>query len=193
MQNPLMGRATAVGAALALCCTVLTGAADPGEPEAARTGSPFPMAPAAAGSDWPPDWLDGPAEEVEFWAEAEKEVLRLVNQHRSEAGCAPLEVDERLSEAARKHSQDMAGPETFAHLGSSVTSTRDRALASGYERLSGEIVASGYETAEAAVGSWARNTGHRKVLLDCASADTGVGVVLSDDGTYWTQLFGYGA
>lgn len=195
MKNPLVRGPVLAGMAMALCCVGLTGAADP---DAFGDGeSPPPLIESGASSTWPPPWIDGSADQTEqakTWPEAEAEIVRMVNEERSQAGCDPLSTDGLLSEAAREHSQDLAqrGTLSLANFFED-SSAGERARDKGYERTSGEIVASGFETAEKAVQAWTRSPGHSKVLLDCGSVETGVGVVLAEGGPYWTQILGYGS
>jgi hypothetical protein len=60
----------------------------------------------AASGDYP-----GPA----FDREAERELLRLANQERRKAGAAPLQLDEGLTLAARRHAAAMAGQAQLSH------------------------------------------------------------------------------
>lgn len=199
MANRPYRRSILVGAAVALCCTGVTGAADPWSSRVdmapvsgpalhgqQHTGPPWPMT-----ENVPHTW--GTAEKApRFWAEAEKAVVRLVNKERSTAGCGSLSVDGRLARAAREHSRDMARISTLSHRGSDGRSSQSRAAAAGYENWAGEVIASGYESAEQTVREWMRSPGHRSVLLNCSTKHTGVGVVKSEGGPYWVQTFGHG-
>ncbi|MDE3724976.1 CAP domain-containing protein [Nocardiopsis sp. N85] len=181
-----------VGIAMALCCVGVTGAADPEGVADGRTGVSSPFVRTGA-DDWPPSWAIGAEPpKADFWHEAETTIVRLVNEERSKAGCAPLKTHGSLTRAAREHSQDMARRGALGHVGSDGTSASDRVRATGYKKPAGEIIADGYETPEKAVRAWKESPGHRRALLNCSLVDTGVGVVRADDGPYWTQVFGYG-
>lgn len=179
-----------MGTALALCCASVTGAAHP-DTTGAKPGAPLPVAQSGDTAEWPPTWLD--ASSTESWSEAEEETLRLVNQTRDRNGCDPVEVDERLTQAAREHSRHMAEHGTVTHVGSQGRSYTERAKAAGYDRPSGEVTAAGYDTAAETVRTWVDSPGHRRVIINCDSVDTGVGVVTTEDGVYWTQVFGFGS
>ncbi|MEW2437001.1 CAP domain-containing protein [Streptomyces caniferus] len=97
----------------------------------------------------------------------EAEALRLVNEARAEHGCEPLRRDAHLTEAARRHSQDMADRHSSA----------DRAP-------------NGAEP-EGAFRAWRDNPEDRAEMLSCSFRTTGVGVAF--DGKlrpYWTQELG---
>jgi uncharacterized protein YkwD len=122
----------------------------------------------------------------------ENDVVALTNAERDKAGCAPLRNDERLREAARGHSEDMAERNYFAHTSPEGTTPWDRAEDAGYPDPSGENLARGYPDADAVVEAWMDSPGHRANILNCDSKATGVGVELDPgDGPYWTQMFGY--
>jgi len=114
-------------------------------------------------------------------------VVSLVNQEREKAGCDPLTVDDRLTAAARDHSQDQADMGKMTHTGSDGSTVGKRATRAGYTwRKVGENVASGTTSAERAMQLWMNSDAHRKNILNCAFENIGVGYV---DG-YWTQDFG---
>ncbi|SIO90259.1 CAP domain-containing protein [Nocardiopsis sp. JB363] len=179
-----------MGTALTLCCAGVTGGAHP-DATGPNPSATSPVAQPGVTAEWPPAWLD--ASSTESWPEAEEETLRLVNQERARSGCDPVQVDERLAQAAREHSRHMAGQGKVTHVGSQGRSFTQRAKAAGYDRPSGEVTAAGYDTAAETVRTWVESSGHRKVLLNCDSVDTGVGVVTAEDGVYWTQVFGLGS
>ncbi|MBD8078738.1 CAP domain-containing protein [Cellulosimicrobium arenosum] len=115
-------------------------------------------------------------------------VVELTNAERAAAGCGPLAVDERLTAAARLHSEDMVERDYFDHTSLDGRSPWDRAKAQGYADPSGENIAAGQRTAEEVVRAWMDSPGHRANILHCGFQDLGVGY---QDGV-WTQLFGWG-
>ena len=58
----------------------------------------------------------------------EQEVVTLTNAERTAAGCAPLEWDDRLHQAAREHSTDMATHNYFSHTGRCLPAGRPAGL-----------------------------------------------------------------
>ncbi len=65
------------------------------------------------------------AEHANFSSQDEQEIVRLVNRERQSRGLATLVVDERLQQAARKHSLRMAATGEVEHR----VGERARALA----------------------------------------------------------------
>lgn len=179
-----------MGTALTLCCASVTGGA---HPDTADTdpGTPLPVARAGDAAESPQPRAE--ASSARSGSEAEEETVNLVNRARARNGCDPVEVDERLARAAREHSRYMAEQGTMTHVGSQGRSYAERAKAAGYDRPSGEVIAAGYETASETVRAWVDSPGHREVIMNCDSVDTGVGVVAADGRLYWTQVFGFGS
>lgn len=178
-----------MGTALTLCCAGVTGGAHP-DTTGTNPGATLPLAQPGVTGAWPPTWLE--ASSTQAWSEAEEETVHLVNRERASGGCDPVEVDERLARVALEHSRHMARQGRVTHVGSQGRSFTERAKAAGYDRPSGEVTAAGYDTAAETVRTWIESPGHRKVIMNCDSVDTGVGVVTTEDGVYWTQVFGFG-
>ncbi|MEV8531552.1 CAP domain-containing protein [Streptomyces sp. NPDC051211] len=122
---------------------------------------------------------------------AEATVLTLVNQHRREAGCAPLTTDPDLVEAARAYSATMAKSGVMSHTGPDGSTMTTRVEAAGYSwsRL-GENIAQGQRDARAVVDAWMKSPGHRANILNCGFTEIGVGVDRGAGGPWWTQNFG---
>ncbi|MDQ7029268.1 MAG: CAP domain-containing protein, partial [Ardenticatenia bacterium] len=79
-------------------------------------------------------------------------VTASTNQYRQEAGCPPLTLSAQLTEAAQRHTDDMAYNDFSSHTGSDGSSPWDRIRDTGYEFiLAGENIAAGYPTAQAVV------------------------------------------
>lgn len=121
----------------------------------------------------------------------ENEVVRLVNAERRRAGCASLRVDRRLTRSARSHSSEMAADDDFSHNSPDGASPWERMEAAGYRDGGAENIGRGYTSAAEAVRSWMTTRSHRANILNCALTATGVGVVNSPGGLWWTQDFGY--
>ncbi|GHH92945.1 CAP domain-containing protein [Streptomyces capillispiralis] len=116
-------------------------------------------------------------------------VVELVNDERGRVGCAPVKVNSALTEAAQKHSEDMAASGSMSHTGSDGSSPGDRITRAGYAWSTyGENVAYGYSTPEQAMAGWMSSPGHKENILNCAFKEIGVG--LAQPGGYWTQDFG---
>ena len=150
----------------------------------------------AAGAD--PATTPGPAVSLAAAATptAAQQVLALVNSARAEAGCRPVRLDDRLSTAATKHSQNMARDDFFGHVGPDGSTFVSRTEHEGYPDPRSENIAAGNTTAQATMRQWMDSPGHRRNILDCTAEDMGLGVASSggsEFGTYWTQEFGLGA
>ncbi len=163
-------------------------------PPPSATAAPAPSStatsrpkPAASARKTPPS-----SPTVSARTRVEDEVVALTNAERDKAGCPTLRIDERLRDAARGHSEDMAERNYFAHTSPEGVTPWDRAKDAGYPDPSGENIARGYPDAETVVQAWMESPGHRANILNCDSRAIGVGIELeTGDGPYWTEMFGY--
>jgi uncharacterized protein YkwD len=121
----------------------------------------------------------------------EAQVVTLVNQQRSAAGCAALTVDSRLTAAARGHSQDMAQRNYFDHNTPEGVTPWTRITNAGYHfSTAAENIAEGQPTPAAVMDAWMNSPGHRANILNCALRNIGVGLAYNARHTpYWTQDF----
>ncbi|MFI8089702.1 CAP domain-containing protein [Streptomyces sp. NPDC086080] len=116
-------------------------------------------------------------------------VVELVNAERGKVGCSPVKLNATLTEAAQKHSADMAATGTMSHTGSDGSDPGERITRAGYAWSTyGENVAYGYSTPEQVMTGWMTSPGHKANILNCAFKEIGVG--LAQPGSYWTQDFG---
>ncbi|OIK25167.1 CAP domain-containing protein [Streptomyces malaysiense] len=172
--------------------TATTAAATPpaaarpgGTPEAAPPEQSAAPAPAAAASSTPTAATasTGAASGVAA------QIVQLVNAERAKAGCRPLTLDAKLTEAAQAHSADMAAHQNMSHTGSDGSDPGTRITQAGYTWSAyGENVAYGYSTAAEVMAGWMSSPGHRANILNCGYQEIGVG--LAQPGSYWTQDFG---
>lgn len=122
--------------------------------------------------------------------------MRLVNEARVQAGCAPLNVAPELATAADVHSQDMATANSVSHTGSDGSQPWERMTEEGYTwSMAGENIAAGptLGTAQSVFDIWMGSPGHRANILNCGYEDIGVGFVQDPTDPmlyYWTQDFG---
>ncbi|WP_232832021.1 CAP domain-containing protein [Nocardiopsis sp. FIRDI 009] len=133
---------------------------------------------AAEGSGAPPAPLSDSATE---------QVVRLVNAERTDAGCGPLRVDDRLTAAAQEHSEDMDARNYVAHVNPDKETPADRAARHGYRSYGAENVAKGQTSAEQVMDDWMNSPGHRRNILNCGLVAIGVG----EANHAWTQVFGW--
>ena len=120
----------------------------------------------------------------------EREVIRLVNEHRRANGLADLSYDWELSRVARIKSQDMRDNGYFAHNSPTYGSPFNMMKSFGIKyRSAAENIARGYATPKAVVDGWMNSSGHRANILNPSFTHIGVGY--ASDGNYWTQMFIY--
>ncbi len=121
--------------------------------------------------------------------DAEQEIVRLVNRERQSRGLATLVVDDRLVQAARKHSQRMAAADMVEHQcpGEPQLSLRLGETALRFD-VSGENVAFAADAPRAHTALM-HSPGHRANILDGQFTTIGVGVVRTPEGIFVTQDF----
>jgi uncharacterized protein YkwD len=123
--------------------------------------------------------------------EAEQQLFALINQARSKAGLTPLTLDERLTRAARKHSQLMIERDSLAHqlLGEDPLVLRLSAQGVRCDHDGENIALNGdVDSAHAALMG---SPGHRANILSDHFNSVGIGVVRSDDLVYITEDFAH--
>ena len=118
----------------------------------------------------------------------ESEVIRLVNQVRTENGLKALSPNWELSRVARYKPGDMARNGYFSHTSPTYGTPFQMIRAFGLSfRSAGENIAYGQRTPAAVVGAWMNSSGHRANILN--SSYTHIGVGYHEAGNYWTQMF----
>lgn len=118
----------------------------------------------------------------------EKEVFRLVNNHRMNIGKNPLLWHNAATKESQIHTDNMAtGRTRFSHDGFSERIDRIKA----YDPMvykSGENIAQN-SSAQRAVSAWLRSYGHRR-NIEGDYTHTGIGAIQASDGSwYYTQIF----
>ncbi len=111
------------------------------------------------------------------------EVLKLVNKERKKEGLPALTMDKDLLEAAM-----LRAMETNVLVGH----TRPNGLDCGSvcDKVMGENLAGGMNSAKAAMSTWMGSSGHRSNILNKSYKSIGVGCFYQDGSYYWIQLFG---
>ncbi|MGI6745087.1 MAG: Cysteine-rich secretory protein family protein [Firmicutes bacterium ADurb.Bin300] len=118
----------------------------------------------------------------------EEQVVILVNEERQSRGLKPLKLNAKLSEVARKKSQDMRDNNYFSHTSPVYGSPFDMMRSFGITyKTAGENIAMGYSSAQKVMQGWMNSSGHRANILNPSFTQIGVGYVA--DGHYWTQQF----
>ena len=126
----------------------------------------------------------------------EYKMFRLLNKDRKRAGLKKLYFQTDLRKLARLHSKDMAKKDYFAHVNPDGASHVDRMKRMGITDVtSGENLAKlrGYSDpcTSAEIGLM-NSPGHKANILNTSYNVVGVGIVKSEDGTYYfTQNFAY--
>ncbi|WP_329275632.1 sigma-70 family RNA polymerase sigma factor [Streptomyces sp. NBC_00691] len=118
----------------------------------------------------------------------EERVTGLVNRLRAQAGCAPLRIDPRLTEAARGYARDMAARGYFGHASPEGEFADTRITAAGYTWSAwAENLDRGTTDPASVVDDWTDGSMHEENMLDCRYRDTGVASAPGPGGTVWVQ------
>jgi uncharacterized protein YkwD len=119
-------------------------------------------------------------------------LIDLINQARADVGRAALTVNADLTEAARRHSLDMACNNFMKHSGSDGSWTGDRVTDTGYSNpYYLEILAIGLP--QDAMNQWRIEKADWSAVLNSRVTEIGVGYVFSKFsayGGYWTVVMG---
>jgi uncharacterized protein YkwD len=136
----------------------------------------------------PPHGVSAP-----YGSKAERQLLDLANQARAEAGLAPLQSDEGLTRAARKHSELMASRQELSHDLPGEPALPQRLAATSTLQFSaeGENVGLAPSAAEVHQG-FMRSPHHRENLLNPEYNVAGFAVVRNGNTIYVTEDFGHG-
>lgn len=141
---------------------------------------------------------------VEMSVEAAgQRVLALVNQARAKArkcgdrtvkAAPPVRWNDTLALVARRHAEDMARHDYFAHAGRDGSTPPRRVERAGYRyRITGENIAAGSTTPGEAVAGWLKSPRHCANLMNPAFTEMGAAYAIdegSEMGVYWAQVFG---
>ena len=176
-------------------CVLLAGSCDNADdPE-------VPTTPADPEPEPEPEPEPDPDGWPEAWAAAEVEMLRLVNEMRTNGGDCPsghygprgaLTMQPQLRTAARLHSEDMAEQDYFSHTSQDGRSPWTRIGEAGYPgQPSAENIAAGNAAAGATFQQWVTSDGHCRNMMGNAN-EIGIGLAQGPArfGSYWTQTFG---
>ena len=109
----------------------------------------------------------------------------MINAERRVHGLSALQVNSRLSTAARRHSLDMVRRRYFSHTEPTGVDFVQRIRAAGYltsvnRWLVGETLGWGWGAGASAhriVRAWMHSPAHRRILLTPSYREVGVGVV----------------
>jgi uncharacterized protein YkwD len=127
--------------------------------------------------------------------EFERKAFEEINQQRASSKLQPLVWSDDAAKIARIHSENMANFKFFSHEGLDGSMVNDRADSFGVNkwRAIGENIAynRGYANPiESVVEQWMKSTGHRENILNGRWKESGIGIAITADGTYYfTQVF----
>jgi cysteine-rich secretory family protein len=120
----------------------------------------------------------------QFDEQAEREFVQLMNQERARAGRSSLKVEDRLTQAARAHSQSMAQAKQLSHQLAGEPKLSKRLAATNLRfNDDAENVAYDYSV-QAAHDGLMKSPGHRANILNPQYNTVGVGVVRRGE-VYW--------
>ncbi len=130
-------------------------------------------------------------------------LLALVNQARAEPRrcgdksfdtARPLVWNETLETSAAGHANDMASSDYFSHTARDGSTPAQRVSRAGYRyRMTGENIAAGPLSPEAAMTGWLKSPGHCANLMNAGYTEIGVAAAVNSKsamGVYWVQVFG---
>lgn len=119
----------------------------------------------------------------------EQAMINEINKERAAAGLSPLQVDLRLVDVAQMKALDMKTNSYFSHTSPTYGSPFDMLKNAGIQyRSAGENIARNMSV-DAAMAAFMSSDGHRKNILNPAYTHIGVGVVSSNSGNYYVQIF----
>lgn len=123
--------------------------------------------------------------------DAERKLVRLINEERTKKGIKPVEMDERLTEAARVHSENMARLKQLSHRFPGEPRLQDRLAKTGvaFDAVAENVAHSG--SAADAHEELMLSSGHRANILNPRYNAVGVGVVEAKGHLYITQAFAH--
>jgi len=118
----------------------------------------------------------------------------LINGYRKQKGLKPVQLNAKLTDAAKAHSRDLAKWDRISHFGSDGSNPWDRVKRSGYNaRLAAENVGTGQITFEEVLKGWKDSPGHNKNLLLGDAEHMGIALVheqKTEFKTFWTLVLG---
>ena len=119
-------------------------------------------------------------------------MLDSVNTLRGAAGMAPLDLNSALTAAANTHARDMSLQNRPWHFGSDGSSPIERAARAGYPgQFRGELISETYETELETLAAWMDQPETRRVVMDPAATEMGLGWEQEANGKiWWTMVTG---
>lgn len=137
-----------------------------------------------------------PSSTVVYLSQEENQFYLLINKFRAELGLPTLQIHVLLQNAAKKHSEWMAGQDFLTHLGPSRLRTPvQRMTEEGYENYTfmGENVACGNNDPVKTFRQWAFSPGHLANMINPHYRHMGIAKAGTGNERcpyYWTNDFG---
>jgi len=133
-----------------------------------------------------------PNDSSPYDAEAERELFNLANQARAQAGLAPLQMDDGLTQAARAHAAAIAAQQQLSHQFAGEPSLAERLAANCTLHLdrAGENVSVASSVEQSHQGLM-HSPPHRENLLNPGYNVAGFGVVRAGNSLYVAQDFAH--
>jgi uncharacterized protein YkwD len=117
---------------------------------------------------------------------------QLINAYREQKGLKPVRLNPKLTEAAYKHSKDLAKSDRISHYGSDGSDTWDRVMRTGYSaRMTAENVGTGQSTLKEVFRGWQNSPDHNANLLLADAQEIGIAMVYDQKTqfkTFWTLV-----
>lgn len=123
-------------------------------------------------------------------ADVQQPVVDSANAYRAQSGVGAVAVDQRLTNAAQSHANDMAARSVMTHTGAGGTNPGQRINAAGYGCTTwAENVAAGQTSPSQVINAWINSSGHRANILNANMVDIGVAAAVGANGvTYWAMV-----
>ena len=113
----------------------------------------------------------------------ELDIANLINQQRNLNGLPPVGLVSEITQAARRHSRDMADNNFTSHTGSDGSSGGQRMTEAGYNWSTwAEIIGWGWGgNTDSMINWWMNSSGHRAIILTGEFEDFGVGYAINSN------------
>lgn len=122
------------------------------------------------------------------------EAENAINAYRAQKGLKPIKLNDKLSEAARKHSEDMAQNDHISHFDADGADAWERVKRTGYPaRLAAENIATGQRSLKDVLDGWQHSRSHNANLLLSDAEEIGIAMVYNPSTqfkTFWTLVLG---
>lgn len=119
-----------------------------------------------------------------------QDMINRVNMERNRNGLPALLINAALTQAAQRHSDDMAATENLSHTGSDGSQFWQRMQDAGYFLITGaeNVLMQSNLNAEEAFKQWRNSPPHYANMLNPAYLEIGVGYAQSASGNYYVTM-----